>query len=226
MTRIGASAVDPTSVTGNGVSWTKKTAVSDGSGVMRIHLYVADSGSSPSSGALTVSYGAVTQLGQHVSVFELSGVDLSGGATVAVVQAPTTTGTAAAGSITLAAAGQMTNRPISGWAHAANEATNERANWVEVHDGSFATPVSGKETQWRPDFFETTSTASWTTSSIYVGIAAEVKALIGPFTTDQADIDLCEATTNWAFLGTTASSGVDNDQFREGANCVATSCAT
>src|SRR5881409_3718789 len=95
----------------------------------------------------------------------------------AFVQSPTGSGTAGSGSITLASPGNSANRPVSGWFHAAQEGTNPRANWAEADDGSHNNPGTGVESQWRSGAFETTASASWTTSSAWLGIAAELKQL-------------------------------------------------
>ncbi|TLZ54000.1 MAG: hypothetical protein E6K15_09705, partial [Methanobacteriota archaeon] len=107
----------------------------------------------------------------------MTNVDLSGGVAAAFVQSPTGSGTAGSGSITLASPGNSANRPVSGWFHAAQEGTNPRANWAEADDGNHNNPGTGVESQWRSDAFETTASASWSTSSAWLGIAAELKQL-------------------------------------------------
>lgn len=181
---INRSTVDtPTSVTGHGATYTRAATVTDAAG-LRMHLYVADSGGSPSAGTDDVVF-AATQGGCHVMVHAFQGVDLSGGAVAAIVQSVVTAlaATGTSGSLTLAAAGNAANRPISAWAHRANEVTTPATNWTEIDDGQFPTtaPSSSAECQWRSDAFDTAAAASWTTSIGFAGIAAELKAsLVGP----------------------------------------------
>src|SRR5207302_6943185 len=117
------------------------------------------------------------QIGAEASFFHASNVDLSGGVAAAFVQSPTGSGTAASGSIAVASPGNSANRPVSGWFHAQNEVTSPRTNWAEVDDGNHNMPNAAMESQWRSDAFETTASASWSTSSAWLGIAAELKQL-------------------------------------------------
>lgn len=166
--------VNPSSVSGNGLTWSQKAAQNIGA-VARLMLYVTDAGAAPEAGALTVTY-AAGQTGQTISVFEIEGADLAQGALAAVVQALGNEGTGTSGSVALGALTGGANRPIAAFIHAANEAASERTNWTEIHDGGFATPVFSMESQWRTDAFELTASASWATSSGWAGIAAEVAA--------------------------------------------------
>ena len=218
----------PTSVTGNGLTWSSIAAVNSGTG-LRLMLYAALTGDSPSSGALTVAY-TPTQTGQHISVFEFSGAKIDVSAADAIAQSPTNSGTATSGSVTFAAlTSGGGNRLCTGWCHAANEATVPRAAggppptnpaWTEIHDGSFATPASGMETQWLPSDLELTGGATWTTSSLWAGIGAEIKNAC-TVTTDLTRITAAESTTNWAALGGGAAGLVqETDFFIQGYNCI------
>jgi len=169
-----ATTDDPSSVVGNGVTWSKKASVNDGSG-SRVGLWVADSGVAPTAGVITVTF-AAQQGGCSLLVFALTGVDLSGGALAAVVQAPSNSGSATSGSVTLAAAGSSNNRPIVCFLHRANELTTPRAAWSEIGDGSYSGPLRGTETQWRSDAFETTASATWASNVNWAGLAGEIKA--------------------------------------------------
>ena len=94
-----------------------------------------------------------------------------------VKSTPNTAGTSV--TISLAAAGSADNRPFLAVAHAANEATTPRASWTEIGDTQDIAPNRGTETQWRSDTFETTASATWTTSERYGAMAFEIKALGG-----------------------------------------------
>jgi len=138
-------------------------------------VWVADSGASPTLGAVTATW-ASTRQGAGLIVGELSGTDLSVSALTAIIQKPTNSGAGTTGSVTLAAAEASGNRPVGIFAHAAAtlHALTD-ANWVEFHDASFATPDTAMQVQWRSGAFASPST-SWTTSSAWVGIALEVDA--------------------------------------------------
>lgn len=168
----------PTSVTGHGVTYSLKASVNDPGNGGVMGLYVADSGASPTSVAVEATW-STNRSGCSIQEFDESNADLSGGAAAAIVQAPTGSGTAASGSITLAAAGNSNNRPISCWHHKAQEVVTERTNWTELDDGGFATPSCQTEYQWRSDAFETTASASWTSNVEWFGVAAEIKAAGG-----------------------------------------------
>jgi hypothetical protein len=60
--------------------------------------------------------------------------------------------------------------------HRANEATAHDAlgGWVELADVSGTGPATGAEAQWKPDAFDETCFASWTTSSNAGAICVEL----------------------------------------------------
>jgi hypothetical protein len=104
---------------------------------------------------------------------------LSGGVANAFVQTPNNSGSSAtSGSVTLAAAGNAANRPIAAFLHDADEVTVERTNWTECDDMHGSGPDRAFHTQYRSDAFETTASASWSTSGDWAGLAAELKASV------------------------------------------------
>jgi len=166
---------DTPTMSGNSLTWVQiGTTLAIGSG-RGLSLFAANA-SGATTGATTVSFGANTQLGCIVSFFQATGVDLSGGVAAAFVQSPSNSGTATSGSVTLSAAASSANRPIAAFGHLVNEVSTERANWTEVDDMHGVGFPRGLITQWRSDAFETTASASWTTSADWGGIAAELKA--------------------------------------------------
>jgi len=171
---VGSGTPNQPTVSGNSVAWTAIKTINVG--FNRFTLFGANSAGS-AAGATTVDFAGQSQSGCEASFFHVTNVDLSGGVAAAFVQSPTGSGTAGSGSITLASPGNSANRPVSGWFHAAQEGTNPRANWAEADDGSHNNPGTGVESQWRSDAFETTASASWSTSSAWLGIAAELKQL-------------------------------------------------
>jgi hypothetical protein len=163
-------------VSGNNITWTQIATVI---AAYRLTLFAADASGS-SAGVTTISFAGQTQFFCFASFFHATGVDLSGGVAAAFVQSPVNNGSNVDNlSVTLNAAGNSDNRPISGFFHAANEATTHRANWTEADDLANTFPNTALETQWRDDAFETTASASWASFVSALGIAAELKADTG-----------------------------------------------
>ena len=167
----GTAAETPT-MSGNSLTWTQIVTTEPATG-RRMTLFAATL-SGATAGATTIDFGAGTQTSCKASFFQVENVDTSGGIAAAFVQSPTSSGTGTTGSVTLAAAGHADNRPIAGFAHEADEVTTKDAAWTEIDDMSHAGPSSALETQWDTDGFVNAS-ASWVTSSAWIGIAAEIK---------------------------------------------------
>lgn len=170
-------SVEPT-VSGNSLTWLKIATVAIDSGVdtYRITLFAADAAGA-TTGATTVSFGAETQSGCILEFLQAEGVNIGEGIAAAFIQSPTNSGTAAtSGSVTLAGASNSNNRPVVCFFHAANEGTGRNPAWDEADDLRHATPAMAGETQSRSDVFDTAATATWTTSSDWLGIAAELRA--------------------------------------------------
>jgi hypothetical protein len=92
----------------------------------------------------------------------------------------TASATDTSASITLAAAGNSNNRPISGWAVAGSVSFTPRTNWSEMDELG---GTGHLETQYRSDAFENTASATWGGSSQdWAGIAAELKGSGAQFT--------------------------------------------
>jgi hypothetical protein len=186
------------SVSGNSLTWIKI----DGGfipGTFILWSVFAASASGATTGATTFDWGTVTQSHCDVSFFQITGVDLSGGVAAAFVQTPVDgaqSGTS--GSVTLSAASDSANRPISFFGHRANESTTPRTNWNELDDLSGTGADRGSDTQYRDDTFETTASASWTTSEKWFGFAAEIKAegAAGGITVDTGNITIATPVAN------------------------------
>lgn len=168
---------DSCTMSGNSLTWVRIVDAVDlnSGGGNQLSLFTADASGS-GTGATTVDFGANTQVHCQVSFFQVTGVDITGGVANAFVQTPTNTGTGTSGTVTLSAAGDAANRPISCFWHLANEVSEERANWTEIDDMRGAGQNRGVITQQRDDAFETTGSASWATSAAWGVIAAELKA--------------------------------------------------
>ena len=199
----------PSSITHGSINFTKVQARSPGND-SQMEMWVADSGSSPGNNTTTITF-TESKSGLHFHVFAATGVNLTGGAANAV-QTPTggtTGGNGTSGSVTLDSPLQSANRPVSFFFHRANETLTGRTNWTDVSNGNFASPNSGALSQYRSDAFETTASATWTTSVVWGGMAAEIKASGGVTTigtglateTDTA-LGLIPVAQGWALVST------------------------
>ena len=168
----GGDPVQPT-VTGWGLTWTFIDSVLNSDGI-KIQLFAADL-TGATEGAITVDFGAETQQACSVSLSYIDDADLSGGVSGAFVQTPSATGSGTSASVTLAAAGHADNRPIACALVRANEDVAPRTNWTELDNITGAGPTRSLETQYRDDAFETTASASWTTSAAWAILAVEIK---------------------------------------------------
>lgn len=176
---LASNPLEPTSVTGHGVSFSKLTLSARLlSTTHSLSAWVANAGATPSSAAVTASFNAVNQTGCALIEFEVT--NWSGASAVAaVIQNPTNNGSATSGSVTLSAASKSTNRPLAFFVHLANEATTPRVNWTETAgaDGNFNNPATGAAGQFRNDAFETTASATWTGNVAWRGVALEINGL-------------------------------------------------
>lgn len=165
---------DTPTISGNSLTWTQIAAFTWGTS-RNIVLFGANASGS-TTGATTIDYGGNTQTFCNASFFHVTDVDLSGGVAAAVVQTVTNSGSGTSGTVTLAAAGNSNNRPISCFAHLANEGKTAQTSWTELDDLFGSTPIRGLETQYRDDVFDTAAAASWSSSVSWGGMAAELKA--------------------------------------------------
>lgn len=179
-----------------------------------LYLFGLITGASPSSAALTFDHGGTTHHGAQASVFKIEGADEANGLAQTFVQSvktvvdPATSGNP---SITLAAAGNSTNRALSIWSMSGGAATDNnipRPNWTEIHDDGINAPIGRHETQWRSDVFETIASISYPSSTaIHGGIAFEIKAgtqMTGTFVQ-------IASTANLFHLDKTVTNGISYD---------------
>lgn len=167
-------------VTGNGITWANQAsnAIDPGAQTHRLTCYAA-LGSALSAGATTCSFGAVTQSSIEMVFLRITGADLSGGIAGAIVQKPTATANSTSISVGLAAAGNANNRVVAGVYHAQPEDATPRSLWTKLDSVWGSSPGRSVMTEYRSDAFETTASASWTTSGAAVIIALEIKAAAG-----------------------------------------------
>lgn len=161
-------------MSGNGITWTSVanvTGFSDGAPTGKITILGANAAGF-TTGATTIDFGGQTQSWSDVMFAGATGVDLSGGVAAAFVASASATATGATGTVTLGAPGNSANRPIAIFHCGAGPPISPRADWTELDDSS-----NGRATQYRGDAFETTASATFT-SSVWAGLAAEVKAAL------------------------------------------------
>lgn len=177
---LGAST--PT-LTGNGLTWVQVATVAYAAGGDRATVFRA-MGAAPTTGAITIAFGGVTQLACAWSVIEFGGVDTGGtNGSAAVVQSATNS--VAAGTslgVTLAAFGSANNGAYAGFGTSqSTSAITPDGGWTEVHDQGLSGDQGRIETQWRVDP-DTSAAASWGLSADAGGVALEIKAFVGPQT--------------------------------------------
>ena len=173
---------DTPTVSGNGIAWVQigTTFDLDGGG-NGLSLFGAFA-SGATAGVTTVDFAGNTQTHCVMQFSQVTGADESGTIANTIVQNPTSSGSGASGSVTLAAAGSSDNRPISCFWHKKNEVSTQRTNWTELDDQNGTGQSRSVGSQYRSDAFEVTASASWTTSANWGGTAAEIKAVAGGVT--------------------------------------------
>ena len=174
---MASSPADPIDVTGHGRPFTQIPLTANTLSTTHIlSVWALRVGAGNSSSATTVTFGS-SQTGCAIIEFEITGADIGGLVENAIIQQPTNNGTGTTGTVTLASPANSNNRPLSFFVHLANEATTFRTNWTETTgaDGNFNNPATGAEAQFRNDAFETTASATWSTSSAWRGVALEIR---------------------------------------------------
>ena len=178
---VCGGSIDPDGsppVAGHGLTYTLINSITT-SVLGRTCIYAADSGSSPTSAALTVTY-TTLQSGFCQYDLEFTGVDLSSGVAAAFVQDEfnsTASGTSL--SVTLAAAGDAANRPCTFCYIAANEVITEDASYAEIHDQGHSAENRRLSASFQAGGFDTTVVHSWTTATQAAVWAFELKAAGG-----------------------------------------------
>ena len=183
-----ATAGTPT-LSGNGLTWVQiDTQLVAASGVRTTMFRTM--GASPSSGAVTIDFGADTQTGCAWAIDAFAGIDTSGtNGSGAVVQSAKGAVDATSITVTLAAFGSTDNGAAFGMGRGRAEASTFDTGWTEIVDTTYSTPNTAIETQWRADN-DTTAGASWVTSGKAAGIAIEIKAAAAA-----SDVDSMVTTT-------------------------------
>jgi len=131
----------------------------------------------PTTGALTIDFGGVTQTGCFWLISEYGDTDTSGvNGSAAVVQSATNlTAGATSLTVTLAAFGNSNNGTYGVFSHSTNEDSTRGSGFTTGPGGYGVSPPSqGFRSEWRVDN-DTTVDMSWATSSPAGGIALEIK---------------------------------------------------
>lgn len=178
-----ANASAPSSLSGNGLTWTKVTEDVDTTVGLAFSVWRALA-SSPSAGAVTINH-AGTKANCGWASVEVSGADTSGtNAANSVVQSATaknTSGTTL--TTTLAAFSSSLNGALSFHRWIGGGATPATATpdtgWTELQDtGGTDTPLSlSIESQWRADN-DTTAAVTWSLTGAMQSIALEIKSAV------------------------------------------------
>jgi len=173
-TRIGASVVVPTSVTGNGLTWVLVAEV--GTGTHNLSVWRA-MGASPSAGTVVIDYSGVTQTGCAWEICEFTGMDTSGtnGSGAIVQSVATAFASATSAEVTLAAFGSADNATFGCFGKADNEAITQGTGFTSLSNPFGGTPVATMLTEFRNDN-DTSVDASWVSSAASRGIGVEIKA--------------------------------------------------
>lgn len=179
--RTGGGGPDvPSSVTGNGLTWTQVNTIGNAS-ADNLSVYRALA-SSPSSGAISISFGT-SQAYCSWAVVEVDGADTGGtNGSNSVVQSVTAENLSATSlTATLSAFSDVGNGALAFHSWVVGGVSFATASpdtgWTEIHDtgNTDAGPVSyAIESQWRADN-DTTSVATWTLTGGLHAIAMEVK---------------------------------------------------
>ncbi len=178
---ITSGVTAPTSVTGNGITYTK--AVEKVIGTRAVSIWWGVS-ASPSAGAITIDFGANIQTTCAWDVEQTTGASNA----TPIAQSQTGSGTAAIGSLTapLSAFSDITNNLGFYIAqHGANEATNPATSWTEIQDMALGTPAAAHETAFISGGSALNPQPTWTTSAAYAMAAVEIAVPVagGPSTT-------------------------------------------
>lgn len=181
-----ANAAAPSSLSGNGLTWTKVVENVDTTFGMAISIWRALA-SSPSAGAITMSH-ANDRAATAWSVIQVDGADTGGtNGSNSVVQSASNksnTGSATSLTVTLGAFGDAGNGAVSFHATLVVGATQATATagsgWTELNESANSeTPVSYSiESQWRADN-DTTADVTWSIGGYSYSAALEIKAAGG-----------------------------------------------
>lgn len=170
----GGSAA-PT-LSGNGLTWVQVDTQTFTN--RRVTLFRA-MGTSPSSGAVTIDFGAATQARCHWSIAEFGNVDTTGtNGSGAIVQSVTDSGTATSLTVTLAAFSGGNNATYGGVTALDGGDITEGSGFSELGEYRNATEPSTTQSEWK-NTNDTSVDFSWSGNVEAAGIAVEIKEFTG-----------------------------------------------
>lgn len=160
----GAAFTDTTTVSGNGLTWTKVLSFLSGNDICILYQGVG----TPAAGATTITFSRAPTSGRY----QIFGVQDAQNGSSGVAATQSTNGTNTSGTMTITPSG-IGQRFLGFWAHKAAEVTNPDATnvtWTEFSDNP---TTVGMEVQ-SLDGWDLTHTASWVTSALYVGFMVQL----------------------------------------------------
>jgi hypothetical protein len=162
VTTYASSPVDPTGVTGHGLTYSAMTlGTSTLSTTHKLSGWVAKTGASPTSVACVATVSGTTT-GGAVIEFLVTGADVSGTALQALQDTTATnTGTSATPTVTLAGATDALNRAMTFVVVLANSSPIASGNWILTTGaaGNFASPSTGAASLFENNQFDTAGAA-------------------------------------------------------------------
>jgi hypothetical protein len=182
-----SSPLDPTGVSGHGVSYSKLTlGTSTLSTTHQLSIWVAEAGASPTSAAEATTVSGTTT-GSCIIAFEVTGAEVSGNALQAIVASTATNnGTGTAETVTLAAAANANNRAIIFGVQLSNTAPAAAGSWTLTGTagtgngatGNYNTPATGAIALFNNSTFDTAGAATganvaWRMVGIEIAAAKE-----------------------------------------------------
>jgi hypothetical protein len=180
---IAAGTAPRSVVSGLSLTWTQiGTKAWSAGGVRRSGAWIAQCGSSPGSGTLTLTEqdegSGTTSTGTAWAVIQITGHHVA--SPVRQIEMPLAIDNASAVAnhfVNISDPIDSNSRPFAFFAARVNAALTGRTNWTELSDDTSTAPIGAFQTQWRSDAFETTASATWTGSGVNRhGIVVEIAA--------------------------------------------------
>lgn len=158
-----ASTVVQPSISGHGLTWTPAGRLGS-----TIALDVFYGTGTPDGTDITINFGS-THIGCIANCFEISGADTS----TVIEQIAFATGGATTGPVSLPRP-PKSGLVVSAVGHQANELANSGTGWTAISDSNFASPNAGLQTE-RQAANDQSYDPSWTTSSAWISMIAEIR---------------------------------------------------
>lgn len=180
LSSIASTPPNAPTLTGNGLTYVKITEVTFhtiASPWSRLSLWRA-MGASPTTGRITIDFGAQTQGCCVWSVSEYDGINTGGtNGSGAIVQSQIAQADASAGplAVTLSAFGHADNATFAAFGSGLNGSFSPNGGLTEIHDTATSSPATTLETCWSASN-DTSPDATPNTTGDLAGIAIEIKS--------------------------------------------------